>query len=103
MSGIVIRKLRMVWYKNSMAAGPFNPDDYPTILKPSEVAQWLRLSPRMIQLMAKDGRLPAMQIPGVRGYRFLKDDIAAFIGRSMPHSMPQTANQEVEAGIGFGR
>lgn len=63
---------------------PFDPDDYPAILKPSEVAAWLRLSPRMIQLMAKDGRLPAMQIPGVRGYRFLKDDILAFIEESLP-------------------
>jgi len=34
--------------------------------------------------MAKDGRLPAMQIPGVRGYRFLKADIANFIEHSMP-------------------
>lgn len=67
---------------------PFDPADYPAILKPSEVAAWLRLSPRMIQLMAKDGRLPAMQIPGVRGYRFLKDDIAAFIEHSMPKTSP---------------
>ena len=91
----------MVWYKNPMAAeGPFNPDDYPAILKPSEVADWLRLSPRMIQLMAKDGRLPAMQIPGVRGYRFLKDDIAAFIESSMPKAhAPQV---EVSASAGFG-
>ncbi|MBP9115740.1 MAG: helix-turn-helix domain-containing protein [Acidimicrobiia bacterium] len=66
------------------AQTPFDPDDFPAILKPSEVAQWLRLSPRMIQLMAKDGRLPAMQIPGVRGYRFLKQDIANFIEHSMP-------------------
>lgn len=66
------------------AQTPFDPDDFPAILKPSEVAQWLRLSPRMIQLMAKDGRLPAMQIPGVRGYRFLKQDIANFIEYSMP-------------------
>ena len=66
------------------AQTPFGPDDFPAILKPSEVAQWLRLSPRMIQLMAKDGRLPAMQIPGVRGYRFLKQDIANFIEHSMP-------------------
>lgn len=66
------------------AQTPFDPDDYPAILKPSEVAAWLRLSPRMIQLMAKDGRLPAMQIPGVRGYRFLKQDIANFIEHSMP-------------------
>ena len=74
----------MIWYKLRMATdGPFNPDDYPAILKPSEVADWLRLSPRMIQLMAKDGKLPAMTIPGVRGYRFLKDDIAAFIQNSM--------------------
>lgn len=90
----------MVWYKTFMAtSGPFNPDDYPTILKPSEVAQWLRLSPRMIQLMAKDGRLPAMQIPGVRGYRFLKEDIANFIDQSMPRAVAH----EVEAGAGFGR
>jgi len=66
------------------AQTPFDPDDFPAILKPSEVAAWLRLSPRMIQLMAKDGRLPAMQIPGVRGYRFLKADIANFIEHSMP-------------------
>lgn len=66
------------------AQTPFDPDDYPAILKPSEVAAWLRLSPRMIQLMAKDGRLPAMQIPGVRGYRFLKQDISNFIEHSMP-------------------
>jgi hypothetical protein len=29
-----------------------------------------------------------MQIPGVRGYRFLKDDIAAFIEHSMPKTSP---------------
>lgn len=84
------------------AAQPFDPDDYPAILKPSEVAAWLRLSPRMIQLMAKDGRLPAMQIPGVRGYRFLKDDILAFIDESLPkhrrvdEDAPVAANAEHE-------
>lgn len=82
------------------ADGPFNPDDYPAILKPNEVADWLRLSPRMIQLMAKDGRLPAMQIPGVRGYRFLKDDIAAFIEHSMPRAQAQAV--ETSAGVGMG-
>ena len=83
------------------ADSPFNPDDYPAILKPSEVADWLRLSPRMIQLMAKDGRLPAMQIPGVRGYRFLKDDIAAFIERSMPRAHAQAVETSAGAGLGF--
>lgn len=90
----------MVWYNFSMAAsGPFNPDNYPTILKPAEVAQWLRLSPRMIQLMAKDGRLPAMQIPGVRGYRFLKEDIANFIEQSMPRGIMQESQASLGAEI----
>lgn len=90
----------MIWYKFDMATeSPFNPNDYPAILKPSEVADWLRLSPRMIQLMAKDGRLPAMTIPGVRGYRFLKDDIAAFI----ENSMERTGSREVEYSSGLGR
>jgi excisionase family DNA binding protein len=89
----------MAWYNPSMATdGPFNPDDYPAILKPSEVADWLRLSPRMIQLMAKNGQLPAMTIPGVRGYRFLKDDIANFI----ENSMQKTGVREVEYSTGPG-
>ncbi|MFZ4583827.1 MAG: helix-turn-helix domain-containing protein [Acidimicrobiia bacterium] len=83
------------------ASAPFDPDDYPAILKPSEVAAWLRLSPRMIQLMAKDGRLPAMQIPGVRGYRFLKDDILAFINESLPkhHQFEEGVGVEVETEV----
>jgi len=79
------------------AQQPFDPDDYPAILKPSEVAAWLRLSPRMIQLMAKDGRLPAMQIPGVRGYRFLKDDILAFIDESLPKHRRADEDVDVDA------
>lgn len=78
---------------------PFDPADYPAILKPSEVAQWLRLSPRMIQLMAKDGRLPAMQIPGVRGYRFLKEDILGFIEQSLPAVHRAEAEAEAEERI----
>ena len=66
------------------AQTPFDPDDFPAILKPSEVAQWLRLSPRMIQLMAKDGRRSSMQIPGARGYGSHKQGIANFIEHSMP-------------------
>jgi excisionase family DNA binding protein len=80
---------------------PFNHNDYPEILKPTEVAEWLRLSPRMVQLMAKDGRLPAFEIPGVRGYRFAKADIETWIANTM-RPTGQHAPDVVDS-FGFGR
>jgi excisionase family DNA binding protein len=54
----------------------------PSILKTVEVAGILRISPRMVQLLAKDGRLASVQIANIRGYRFRKEDVLEFIERN---------------------
>lgn len=54
-------------------------DILPNILKTSEVAQILRISPRMVQILAKEGKIPSIQLAHIRGYRFKKEDIFNFI------------------------
>jgi excisionase family DNA binding protein len=54
---------------------PRDPASYGPILDTAQVAALLNLNPQTVQLMAKDGRLPASRLPGTRKYHFLLDDV----------------------------
>jgi len=47
-------------------------DDF---LLDGEVATKLRTSRRLANKLAKDGVLPAIKLPGLRGYRFLRSGV----------------------------
>ena len=51
----------------------------------AEVAKFLRLSPRTVAKMARDGRLPAHRVSGSKRKtrRFLISEIAAFVTSGM--------------------
>lgn len=54
----------------------------PAILKTAEVAKILRISPRMVQILAKEGKLASVQLANIRGYRFKKEDVLEFIEKN---------------------
>lgn len=55
-------------------------DDYPPVMDSADVAEMLGLSNiKQIQQMVRDGRLPARRLPGSRQYRFLRDELVAWL------------------------
>lgn len=49
----------------------------PPILTTDEVAELLRLNPRTVLIMARDGRLPGHRLPGCRKFQFLAGELLA--------------------------
>jgi excisionase family DNA binding protein len=56
---------------------PWSSDDLPPVLSTEEVAELLRLNPRTVLAMARDGRLPGHRLPGCRKVQYLTDEILA--------------------------
>jgi excisionase family DNA binding protein len=56
---------------------PWSSDDLRPVLSTEEVAELLRLNPRTVLAMARDGRLPGHRLPGCRKVQYLTDEILA--------------------------
>jgi excisionase family DNA binding protein len=55
-------------------------EDYPPVMDSADVAELLGLSSiKQIQQMVREGRLPARRLPGSRHYRFLRDELVAWL------------------------
>ncbi len=53
----------------------------PPVLDTAGVAELLGLSRRSVLLMVRDGRLPALRVPGGRKYQFLTEEVVAALRR----------------------
>lgn len=53
--------------------------DYPSVIDTAEVAELLRMNVQMVRKYAREGRLPAYQLPGSRVYRFIYSEIIDYI------------------------
>ncbi|MGZ5383867.1 MAG: hypothetical protein ACXWH0_07795 [Acidimicrobiia bacterium] len=52
-------------------------DDYPPVMNSHEVAEMLGPSNvKLVQQMAKEGRIPVRRLPGGRRYRCLRDGVS---------------------------
>lgn len=56
---------------------PRSSDGLPPVLSTEEVAELLRLNPRTVLAMARDGRLPGHRLPGCRKVQYLTAEILA--------------------------
>jgi len=73
--------------RRTSPSDPRDPANYGPILDTAQVAALLNLNPQTVQLMAKDGRLPASRLPGTRKYHFLLDDVIEVL-RQNPAAEP---------------
>lgn len=58
---------------------PRSLDDYPPVMNSAQVAELLGYPVTTIQALAREGRIPVRRLPGTRQYRFLKDEIIAWL------------------------
>ncbi len=49
--------------------------DYPPMMDTTMVAEFLQMSPVHVRRLAREGRIPAYRIEGVRSFRFKRDEI----------------------------
>lgn len=61
-----------------MGSSPL-PDGLAPVLSTEEVAELLRLNPRTVLTMARDGRLPAHRLPGCRKVQYLTCEVLATV------------------------
>lgn len=54
-------------------------EDYPPILDAAQVAELLGMNVQMVRKYAREGRLPAYRLPQGRTFKFLKEEIFAFL------------------------
>lgn len=52
---------------------------YPSVIDTSQVAELLRMNVQMVRKYAREGRLPAYQLPGSRVYRFIHSEVIDYI------------------------
>ena len=68
-------------------SGPGNParplEQYPSIMDSAMVAELLAINIKTVQLMARQGRIPARRLPGSRMYRFYKQEILEWLDRQV--------------------
>ena len=55
------------------------PNEYPSVIDTGQVADLLRMNVQMVRKYAREGRLPAYQLPGSRVYRFIYSEIIDYI------------------------
>lgn len=69
----------------------------PPVLSTEEVAELLRLNPKTVLAMARDGRLPAHRLPGCRKVQYLTSEILAAVAEApgMEESVALKANGNV--------
>lgn len=53
--------------------------EYPSVIDTAQVAELLRMNVQMVRKYAREGRLPAYQLPGSRVYRFIYSEIIDYI------------------------
>ncbi len=58
-------------------------DGLPPVLTASQVADLLHLNTGYVLKLAREGRMPAHQLPQGRAVRFLRDEVAAWL-RALP-------------------
>ncbi len=54
-------------------------DRYPSVIDTGQVAELLQMNVQMVRKYAREGRLPAYQLPGSRVYRFIHSEIIEYI------------------------
>ena len=65
-------------------------DDYPPIMGTADVAELLLIpTVNTVRRMAQEGRIPAYRLPGSRRYRFLRDEIIAWLHSDEPKVNPR--------------
>ncbi len=63
-----------------MANNPTGREDtYPSVIDTGQVAELLQMNVQMVRKYAREGRLPAYQLPGSRVYRFIQSEIIDYI------------------------
>ena len=72
-------------------AGSKSLDDYPDILTAALVAELLDMNLDYVRKLSREGTIPAHKMPGGRMFRYLKDEIVAWL-RDLP-SHDQTGAQ----------
>lgn len=65
---------------------------YPAVIDTGQVADLLQMNVQMVRKYAREGRLPAYQLPGSRVYRFIYSEIIDFV-RAHP-VVPEEAESE---------
>ena len=56
-----------------------NQSGHPSVIDTAQVAELLRMNVQMVRKYAREGRLPAYQLPGSRVYRFIHSEIIDYI------------------------
>jgi excisionase family DNA binding protein len=64
-------------------------DDYPAMMDSADVAELLGHPVKQIQLMAREGRLPAERPPGSHAWRFRRDELLAWMRSDATRVDPQ--------------
>ena len=58
---------------------PRSLDGYPEVMGKTDVAELLGLSTTYVSRLCSQGRLPAHQLAGTRNYKFMRDELIAWL------------------------
>ena len=56
-----------------------NMQTYPAVIDTGQVAELLQMNVQMVRKYAREGRLPAYQLPGSRVYRFIYSEVIDYV------------------------
>lgn len=62
-------------------------DDYPPVLDAAMVADLLQMNIDTVRRLSREGVLPAHRVPGGRSFKYLKDELIAWL-RAQPANNP---------------
>lgn len=62
-------------------------DDYPPVLDAAMVADLLQMNIDTVRRLSREGVLPAHRVPGGRAFKYLKDELIAWL-RAQPANNP---------------
>lgn len=63
------------------------------MLTTEQVGRLLGVNPSTVRRLASEGAIPAHKAPGVKGWRFLADELVAWL-RAQPGGSPPSARPE---------
>jgi excisionase family DNA binding protein len=78
-------------------AGRKSLDDYPDVMTAALVAELLDMNLDYVRKLSREGTIPAHKMPGGRVFRYMKDEVVAWI-RGLP-SHDQTGRGAAAAGM----
>lgn len=71
-------------------------DDFPPVLDAAMVAELLGMNVDTVRRLSREGVIPAHRVPGGRTFKYLKDEVLAWL-RAQPAHNPKEEDVDADA------